>query len=125
VSYDLPHIYALDLTAYQKSIKQLKSQTVKTTTKKNKIFTTYVAKKRTSLIYTLPYDKGWFAKQNGKAIKISKAQNGLMKIDVSKGSGKIIMTFVPQGLYQGILLTCLGIFLFVFYQLYYKKFNLK
>lgn len=77
------------------------------------------------MIYTLPYDKGWFAKQNGKAIKISKAQNGLMKIDVSKGSGKIIMTFVPQGLYQGILLTCLGIFLFVFYQLYYKKFNLK
>lgn len=125
VSYDLPHIYALDLTAYKNSIKQLKSQTVKTTTKKNKIFTTYVAKKRTSLIYTLPYDKGWFAKQNGKAIKISKAQNGLMKIDVSKGSGKIIMTFVPQGLYQGILLTCLGIFLFVFYQLYYKKFNLK
>lgn len=73
------------------------------------------------MIYTLPYDKGWFAKQNGKAIKISKAQNGLMKIDVSKGSGKIIMTFVPQGLYQGILLTCLGIFLFVFYQLYYNK----
>ena len=59
-------------------------------------------KKRTSLIYTLPYDKGWFAKQNGKAIKISKAQNGLMKIDVSKGSGKIIMTLCPQGLYQGI-----------------------
>ncbi|MGT2949511.1 YfhO family protein [Streptococcus devriesei] len=121
VSYDLPHVYALNLTAYQKAMDQLKSSAIKVSTQKNRIFTSYTAKKKSSLIYTLPYDKGWSAVQDGEKVDIKKAQGGFMKINVKKGRGKITMTFIPQGLHQGILISSFGIFLFILYRLYYQK----
>ncbi|MGT2750072.1 YfhO family protein [Streptococcus orisasini] len=121
VSYDLPHVYALNLTAYQKAMTQLKKQAVKVSTQKNQIFTFYTAKKSSSLIYTLPYDKGWSAVQDGKKLNIKKAQGGFMKINVKKGRGKITMTFIPQGFRQGIMISCSGILLFVLYRAFYKK----
>ncbi|MGT2925395.1 YfhO family protein [Streptococcus caviae] len=121
VSYDLPHVYALNLTAYQKAIAQLKNSAVKVSTRRNQIMTSYTAKKKSSLIYTLPYDKGWSAVQGGKKLNIQKAQKGFMKITVEKGQGKITMTFIPQGLYQGILISAFGLFLFILYRLHKQK----
>ena len=58
---------------------------------------TYNADRDTTLIFTLPYDKGWSAKQNGKSIQIHRIQKGLMGVHASKGSGTVTLTFIPQG----------------------------
>ena len=63
----------------------------------------YNANRDTTLIFTLPYDKGWSAKQNGKPIQIHRIQKGLMGVHVSKGSGTVTLTFVPQGFIEGLI----------------------
>lgn len=120
VSFDSPTFYRLDTVAYQKAVDVLNHKKVTVTTKKNTITTHYETKKSTSLLFTLPYDKGWSASQNGKRISIHRAQDGFMKVDVEKGKGTIKLTFVPQGFTIGILCLFLGILLFISY-LYLKQ----
>ena len=76
----------------------------------------YNANRDTTLIFTLPYDKGWSAKQNGKPIKIHRIQKGLMGVRVSKGSGTVTLTFVPQGFIEGTHCLFVGIILFFLYE---------
>ncbi len=64
---------------------------------------TYNATRDTTLIFTLPYDKGWSAKQNGKPIQIHRIQKGLMGVRVSKGSGTVFNIYSPR-LIEGSLI---------------------
>lgn len=91
------------------------------TTKHNTITAHYQAQRDSSLFFTIPYDKGWTATQNGKSIKISRAQNGFIKIDVKKGAGKIKLTFIPNGLKEGSTEFLSGIALFIIYNKIRKK----
>ena len=82
VSFDQPNFYALDINSYQKAMDKLNQQEVQVTTSKNTITATYTADKDSSLLFTIPYDKGWTATQNGKKIALTKAQDGFMKVNV-------------------------------------------
>ena len=75
-----------------------------------------IANRDTTLIFTLPYDKGWSAKQNGKSIQIHRIQKGLMGVHVPKGSGTVTLTFIPQGLVEGGISFFVGIILFFLYE---------
>ena len=90
------------------------------TTKHNTITAHYQAQRDSSLFFTIPYDKGWAATQNGKSIKISRAQNGFMKIDV-KRRRKNKTTFIPNGLKEGSIAFLSGIALFIIYNKIRKK----
>jgi len=50
----------------------------------------------TSIFFTIPYDKGWSAYQDGKKLEIKQAQTGFMKVDVPKGKGTITLSFIPN-----------------------------
>ncbi|NKN84491.1 YfhO family protein [Streptococcus agalactiae] len=49
------------------------------------------------LLFTIPYDKGWTATQNGKKIALTTAQDGFMKVNVKAGQGQVTLTYVPEG----------------------------
>ena len=115
VSFDEPEFYRVDTNHYQEALDKLKSQKVRVKTKNSKVTAYYQADKDSSLFFTLPYDKGWTAKQNGKTVKIHRAQKGFMKVDVKKGRGLVELNFTPQGFKEGCLCFCLGIIGFVFY----------
>ncbi|MGT2951049.1 copper ABC transporter permease [Streptococcus cuniculi] len=115
VSFDKPQFYRLDTVAYQVAMDKLRSQEVQVKTKGNKITVDYTSDTDASLLLTLPYDKGWSASQDGKALPITKAQNGFMKVDVKKGSGKIVLSFIPHGFVIGASCFGIGILLFSFY----------
>lgn len=115
VSFDKPQFYRLDTVAYQVAMDKLRSQEVQVKTAGNKISVDYISDADTSLVLTLPYDKGWSASQDGKVLPIKKAQNGFMKVDVKKGSGKIVLSFIPQGFVIGLSCFGIGIFLFSLY----------
>lgn len=89
----------------------IKSQKVEVKTYQNMVEANYNATKESSLLFTLPYDKGWSASLNGKPIKIWRAQHGFMKIDVPKGQGTVVLTFVPQGFWTGLLSSLAGVYL--------------
>ncbi|MBP2624116.1 YfhO family protein [Streptococcus oricebi] len=122
VSFDQPEFYTVDVNNYQAAFDKLNSQEVKVRNKNNQVIAQYQAKKDTSLFFTLPYDKGWTASQDGKTLKIERAQKGFMKVDVKKGKGTIKLSFVPQGFKEGLICFILGITCFI---LYNRKKSLK
>ena len=121
VSFNQPNFYALDTTSYQKAMETINHQKVKVTTNKNTVTATYKSDKASSLLFTIPYDKGWTATQNGQKITLSKAQDGFMKVDVKSGKGKIILTYLPTGFKEGVMLSSVGLLLFICYNIARKR----
>ena len=119
VSFDKPEFYKVNINHFQEAIDKIHSQKVEVTTKNSQITVDYQAQKDSSLFLTLPYDKGWSATQNGHPVTIYKAQDGFMKVDVKKGTGRVILKFIPKGFKEGIGCFILGITLFTLYN--YKK----
>ena len=121
VSFNQPNFYALDTTSYQKALETINHQKVKVTTNKNTVTATYKSDKASSLLFTIPYDKGWTATQNGQKITLSKAQDGFMKVDVKSGKGKVILTYLPTGFKEGVMLSSVGLLLFICYNIARKR----
>lgn len=121
VSFNQPNFYALDTTSYQKAMEIINRQKVKVTTNKNTVTATYKADKASSLLFTIPYDKGWTATQNGQKITLSKAQDGFMKVDVESGKGKVVLTYLPTGFKEGTMLSSVGLLLFICYNIARKR----
>ena len=117
VSFDSPNFYELSTDSYQRAMKEIAKRDVKVTTSKNTVLIDYQTDDDSSLFLTLPYDEGWSASSNGKALKISKAQSGFMKVDVKAGSGQVILTYLPVGLTVGMKLSIIGVVLFIGYAL--------
>ncbi|MFC4652817.1 YfhO family protein [Lactococcus nasutitermitis] len=121
VSFDTTSFWALDTVTYQSVINKLKENKVFDRTVKNGVNSTIDAKSAGQVFLTLPYDKGWSAKLDGQSVKIHKAQNGFMTVNIPKGKHQLNLRFFPQGLKIGIFCFILGIFLFVLYDWRLKR----
>lgn len=93
--------------------KQSLSQTnITNITQENQQFVakTTVDHQSTGLI-SLPYDSNWQAKVNGKDVKVTENELGMMAIPLQKGENTIQLTYRPLSLYLGIAVTILGLIL--------------
>ena len=115
VSFESPAFYRLDTQTLTEAIQKIKEQPVTVSTSKNKVFTTYDVQQDTSIFFTIPYDKGWSAYQDGKKIEIKQAQTGFMKVDVPKGKGTITLSFIPNGFITGAICSFTSLLLFGIY----------
>ena len=115
VSFESPTFYRLDTKTFTEAIQKIKEQPVTVSTSKNKVFATYDVKQDTSIFFTIPYDKGWSAYQDGKKIEIKQAQTGFMKVDVPKGKGTITLSFIPNGFVIGAICSFTSLLLFAIY----------
>ena len=97
---------------FTEAIQKIKEQPVTVSTSKNKVFATYDVKQDTSIFFTIPYDKGWSAYQDGKKIEIKQAQTGFMKVDVPKGKGTITFSFISNGFITGAICSFTSLLLF-------------
>ena len=64
VSFNSPNFYELNIESFQKAAEALSSQNVSVKTQGNKVITKYSATKDSSILFTLPYDKGWHASKS-------------------------------------------------------------
>ena len=112
VSFESPTFYRLDTKTFTEAIQKIKEQPVTVSTSKNKVFARYDVKQDTSIFFTIPYDKGWSAYQDGKKIEIKQAQTGFMKVDVPKGKGTITLSFIPNGFIAGAICSFTSLLLF-------------
>lgn len=119
VSFESPTFYRLDTQTLTEAIQKIKEQPVTVSTSKNKVFATYEVQQDTSIFFTIPYDKGWSAYQDGKKIEIKQAQTGFMKVDVPKGKGTITLSFIPHGFITGSICSFTSLLLFGIYN--YKR----
>ena len=115
VSFESPTFYRLDTLTLTEAIQKIKEQPVTVSTSKNKVFATYDVQQDTSIFFTIPYDKGWSAYQDGKKIEIKQAQTGFMKVDVPKGKGTITLSFIPNGFVIGAICSFTSLLLFAIY----------
>ena len=123
VSFESPTFYRLDTQTLTEAIQKIKEQSVTVSTSKNKVFATYDVKQDTSIFFTIPYDKGWSAYQDGKKIEIKQAQTGFMKVDVPKGKGTITLSFIPNGFITGAICSFTSLLLFGIYNHKRKSFK--
>lgn len=69
----------------------------------------YTAARDTTLLLSIPYDKGWQARVDGSEVPISPAfDKGMSSIPVSTGSHTIELTYRSPGFTAGLLLTLVG-----------------
>lgn len=115
VSFEPPTFYRLDTQTLTEAIQKIKEQPVTVSTSKNKVFARYNVQQDTSIFFTIPYDKGWSAYQDGKKIEIKQAQTGFMKVDVPKGKGTITLSFIPNGFVVGAICSFTSLLLFGIY----------
>ena len=115
VSFESPTFYRLDTQTFTEAIQKIKEQPVTVSTSENKVFATYDVQQDTSIFFTIPYDKGWSAYQDGKKIEMKQAQTGFMKIDVPKGKGTITLSFIPNGFITGAICSFTSLLLFGIY----------
>ena len=123
VSFESPTFYRLDTKKYTEAIGKIKENPVEVSSYKNKVTVNYKVKNETSIFFTIPYDQGWSAYQNGKKLQIQQAQTGFMKIDVPEGEGTITLSFIPKGFIAGASCSLIAIIVFIFYDIQRKKYS--
>ena len=123
VSFESPTFYRLDTKKYTGAIGKIKENPVEVSSYKNKVTVNYKVKNETSIFFTIPYDRGWSAYQNGKKLQIQQAQTGFMKIDVPEGEGTITLSFIPKGFIAGASCSLIAIIVFIFYDIQRKKYS--
>lgn len=123
VSFESPTFYRLDTKKYTGAIGKIKENPVEVSSYKNKVIVNYKVKNETSIFFTIPYDQGWSAYQNGKKLQIQQAQTGFMKVDVPEGEGTITLSFIPKGFVAGASCSLISIIVFIFYDIQRKKYS--
>ena len=71
------------------------------------------SKKNGTLILTTIFDPSWSIYLDGKKVEQKEVFDTFNGIDITRGSHNIVMKFVPQGLYVGLLITIMAICILV------------
>lgn len=78
------------------------------------------AERDTFIVLTIPYDRGWSVKVNGKMVSFEDVDYGLIGIKLKKGDNNIVLEYTPPGLTIGILISTLSIISLVGYLIIIK-----
>lgn len=74
------------------------------------------AKESTLLFFSVPYESGWTAQVNGKAVDIEKVNVGFMAVKVPAGMvSDIAFTYTTPGLSFGLAVSCGAVVAFIVY----------
>lgn len=119
-------VYGFDDEAWQQAYQLLADETLKVTGYSDTSISGSVnVKEDGMLVVSVPYEKGWTVKVDGKKADVSLLGDAFISVPLSAGSHKIEMKFVPNGLFAGIIVTLAAIGIFVFMCIMRKRILLK
>ncbi len=81
----------------------------------NSFKATVTTKKANLLFFSIPYEAGWSATVNGKAVHIEKVNKGFMAVEVPKGASTVTFTYKTPGLELGIMISAGALIILVIY----------
>ncbi len=84
----------------------------------NYLFADITTTEKGFVIISVPYDKGWSTKVNGKIVKTYSVNGGLTGIPLEEGYNSIEMNFTPHGLKEGIYASMAGVVILAIIVLY-------
>lgn len=117
VDDELLNLYYLDEEVFEKGIKELKKNQLDVEKMDKNEFSgsINVEKDNSMLFLSIPYEKGWTVLVDGKKVEYDKLYDTFTGINLNKGQHKIEMTFYPEGLDVGILLSKIGLVILMVY----------
>lgn len=74
-----------------------------------------------SLLLTIPYDSGWKVEVDGKKVDTYEYSDALLGIELSSNSKRVSLTFVPEGLIIGILISSCALLSIIILILYKRR----
>ena len=94
-----------------------------TSAKGNQLNGTINAQEDKTLFFSIPYDKGWKVKIDGKAVKTKALGKAFLTVKVPEGKHEVTLTYVSPGFKEGVVLSIVGfvIFLLILYLFRKKK----
>ncbi|HSN65475.1 MAG TPA: YfhO family protein, partial [Fusibacter sp.] len=74
------------------------------------------------ILYTsIPYEKGWTVKVDGVKAQVDPIQNAMIAFPITTGRHEVIMTYVPDGLMNGLLISLVSLVGFVVLFIHYER----
>jgi len=108
------HVAIFDQLAYEDVINELsKSMLDVTCFEDGYVEGTVTIGKNQTLFTSIPYDKGWKLKVDGKEHDYYALGEAFLCIDLEPGTHIIELTYMPRGMYQGIGISVVCCFLFM------------
>jgi uncharacterized membrane protein YfhO len=100
---------------YRSIVENLRSDAlvIKEKQTQNNIIGTINAKEPLLLLFTIPFDKGWVIKIDGKKEEIFLVDFGMMGIKVEKGLHSIELNYSPPLLFWGSIITILSFIIYI------------
>lgn len=65
------------------------------------------------LLFTIPYEKDWHVKIDGKEVTPVKVADTLLSVPVDKGMHEIDLKYIPRGLYLGMSISAITLLMFI------------
>ena len=82
---------------------------------------TITADRDGELVITIPYDKNWTCKVDGEAVEADCIGEALMGLSLTAGTHEISLTYMPDGMKAGAVISLVGILMMVLTFLYERK----
>ena len=73
------------------------------------------------LLLSVPYDKGYTAKVNGKKVEAKRVLGDMIAVPLSEGENTVSLSFLPQGFAIGITISVIGVILWIVFLAFGKK----
>lgn len=125
VSFVPPTVIFLNLDSYKTAFDKLKEQSVNFNVKGRTATAEVTVGNDEMLFTTIPYDNGWQAYVDGKEVPIKAFDDALITIPLTKGTHKIELRFLPEGLILGFYLLLACVTLFIIYLTIVTRLNNK
>jgi len=106
-------LYELNNNQFKQSIKKLQSHPLKVTNHSQRKIIGNVdvtSNQAKTLSTTIPYDKGWTARVDGKKVKIQKSANYMIALSLTKGNHHIVLSYWPPYFNLGLIISGLTLF---------------
>ena len=92
-----------------------------TSAKGNHLSGTIDADEEKTMFFSIPYDKGWTVKVDGKVVKTKALGKAFLTIKVPKGKHKVSLTYVSPGFKEGVILSVSGFIVFALIMVLFKR----
>lgn len=113
------YVYSFNPDAYTEFYNELSKQGMEVTTFKDTYIKGKVNVQKDGLLFTsIPYDKGWTVKVDGKEVKTLSIKDGFLGLYLDKGNHELEFRYYPRGLKAGILVTTSTILLLLLFSLF-------
>lgn len=120
------YVYALNQKALQKAYKYYSSQKMTITKFTSTDISGTINSKEDGMLYvSVPYEKGWTVKVDGKETSAYKVGGAMTGLDLTKGEHKIEFTYSPAGFKLGSCISLISLVILIMLFIIQRKINKK